>query len=235
MAYSRTELTLFSTPWGALTLSVLGILGLDRLRQILQSTYYRIETKKQVRRHTQKIIKRHMFRKSPPVSVGSFADPKDLSYFVDFLAAVGDPTHRTQLERLLTRWTRLNGIDCDLVAVPKLGNVILAAGLARRLGVGLVLIRQDSTMTGTPFLRGHPIEGPFRQNADILLVDDVASEPEFLAMCVDAIEGASGRVCAVSVIVNRIEWECEQYFHDKGIRFSPIVSVSDETLEELIA
>jgi orotate phosphoribosyltransferase len=221
--------------WLGLILGVLGLFGIGGLIRIYDRSIgrwwlLRTWTPQRVKDETTKLVRNHIVEFKEPQNVASFGPDIRVKYFVDLLSAVTTGEGKRLLERCVLRWIRLN-FDAlpDKIAVPKLGNVILAESVASWLAVPLVIVRQESNL----FIRGgHPLEGKLASDDRVLLLDDVASDGEFLARCVSHIEDFSAKVVGVLCVVNRTDANAERVLGIKGIKLMSILQMSDEDMAE---
>lgn len=116
------------------------------------------------------------------------------------------------------------------IGVPRLGNILLADDLARRIGVPLVIIRQQEET----FLRGNnPFDGRVTQDDRILLVDDVASDPDFLIRCVQQLWGHNIPVVGIFALLEIAEGGSKARFEAHSLKFRSALRLDQNDLCQL--
>jgi orotate phosphoribosyltransferase len=220
-----------------LVLGILGLFGWPLLYEKFSDTvllwWYRFTwTAKKVQSETCLAVRRNLIRFPESRNVAIYeASGIHVRYYIDFLSAITRPNERRALERSLVRWLHLHlRAKPHRIAVPKLGNVLLAETVARRLRIPLVIVRQDKDY----FVRGDGVDGDILPSERVLIVDDVASDCDFLARCVDVLRQARANVVGIMVLVDRKEGRCASLAED-DLEFSAIVSLGDDELKTLDA
>ena len=217
-----------------LVLGVIGLFGLPTLvwffKHWLVSTYWSLTgDRATIEAALKDIAVRHSFPFDEPRNVATYGTV-NVAWFVDLLSAVCESDDREILDRLLARWIHLLGVKPDKVAVPKLGNVILAMTVAQRLRAPLAIVRQEAKHEiGRP----SPFDGKVEAGDKVLLVDDVASDGVFLRVCVERLRSASAQVIAVIVLVNRTEGSAATDLEKAQIPFHALISLGDQEIEKL--
>ena len=116
------------------------------------------------------------------------------------------------------------------IAAPKLGNVLLASTVSERLGLSLVVVYQY--LQGT--LHKRPFDGEVRRGDKVLIVDDVASDSQFLLQVIERLRLANAQILGVVVLVNRTEGDCAAVFNAMKVPFFSVLEISDATLARLL-
>ncbi|MCP9837438.1 hypothetical protein KBY84_08015 [Cyanobium sp. N.Huapi 1H5] len=220
-----------------LILGVLGMFGFSRIVRFVDATVGRwwfllTWPKEKVQQKLRVFMKSCIVLFDNPQNIATFGPPIMVQLFIDFFSASVDKSSRTLLERCVTRWIRLNFTSIpEKIAVPKLGNVLLAADVADRLGVPLVVVRQLQGQNLKPY---DPFEGELKPGDHVLLVDDVASDGEFLEVAISELQKRHANV-SVLVLVNRLEGTARDKLASSGIQFNPILDEEDSTLYRLLA
>ena len=214
---------------------VLGVIGGGPLwslidRYVIRWWYMKTWDEARVRRELERIIDSHVVRLDGPHNAATFGNPIEVEWFVDFLSAVTDRRQRDKLERCMTRWITLKLVEQPTkVEVPKLGNVILADAVARRLRVPVVIVRQDETT----FVRGgDPFDGQIGESDRVVLIDDVASDAEFLMRCIRQLRRVRARLLGVAVLVLREEGSCVEVLREEAA-FTYILAINDQFLQSI--
>lgn len=221
-----------------LVLGILGLFGFSQVVRFLDATVGRwwfllTWSTEEVQEKLKNFMRAHIVPFDQPRNVATFGPPIIVKFFIDFFSASVSKSSRTLLERCATRWIRLSaGPIPQKIAVPKLGNVLLAADIADRLGVPLVIIRQISDHVLKP---ADPFEGELGPGDRVLLVDDVASDGKFLEVAASEIRRRHANVSSVLVLVNRLEGTARATLNSSGIQFNPILEIDDATLQQLLA
>ena len=218
---------------------ILGILGLFGMAQIVSffnetiGRWWILQTwsPERVQKEVGKLLRESIVEFRQPTNVASFGDPVLLRYYIDFMSTVTNSKQKSLLDRCAIRWIKLSYPTLpDKIAVPKLGNVILGESVATRLGLPLVIVRQDERL----FIKGgHSLEGKLAAGERVLILDDVASDAEFLARCVDQLRAFQATVLGVLCIVNRPEGSVKAALNSAAVPFEFIVELADRELEEL--
>lgn len=220
--------------WVGLILGILGLFGIRELMRLFERSlgkwwFQMTWSSQRVQDEVRQLACNNIIQFIEPQNVASFGPQIRVRYFVDFLSAATTTEGKRLLERCALRWIKLHFLTLpDKFAVPKLGNVILAEAIASRLAVPLVIIRQESNL----FIRGgHPLEGKLASDDKVLLVDDIASDGEFLARCVSHIQAFKATVLGVLCLVNRADANAKQVLASKHIDLAYIVELADKDLE----
>ncbi len=94
-------------------------------------------------------------------------------------------------------------LDCDFVAGPTTGGIIIAFEVGRQMGKPAVYAETEN---GVKTLRRGKVLPP---NAKVLIVDDVLTTGKSLFETRDAITRAGGQVVGYAVLVNRAQTEID--------------------------
>jgi orotate phosphoribosyltransferase len=214
-------------------LGVLGLFGIRELIRFFDTTVMRwwvvrVWDAERVQAEIVKQAKKHVISFPEKKNAASFGPPILVDNFVDFLSAATDATEKRQLERCALRWIRLKFQELpDALAVPKLGNVLYSEAVARSLALPLVIVRQESHL----FIRGgNAMEGKLHPGANVLVIDDIGSDGDFLLRCIDQLQQLQATVVGVLVLINRVEGTARQAVLAKRLRFESIVDLSDSDI-----
>lgn len=153
------------------------------------------------------------------------------SVFLDLFTACTYPRYRRMVAKLVAAWVvRSSGADRPThVAVPKEGNVILAAAVAGELGVGVVVVR-----TLIPAIRfGDPVEGSLAGGASVVLVDDIAADGEMLARAIRQVREHGGRITRCVCAVERMDGNSRGRLAEHDVRLYAPIQLDEGTLREL--
>jgi orotate phosphoribosyltransferase len=164
------------------------------------------------------------------VVVGAL-DQFNISVFPDLFSACTHPRYRRRIAKLIT----VNIRDKTFherpthVAVPKEGNVLLAAEVARMLGLSLVVVR-----TLVPAIRfGDPVEGLITSGCCVLIVDDVASDGELLVRTVAALRAHGARISNCLCAVERLDGNSRESLAKYSVTLHAPIQIDERTLREL--
>ena len=218
-----------------LILAILGLFGFKELAKFLDKTVARIWIvstwgKSKIRKEIRRLALEYSVAFAEPYNVATIGTPIKVTHFVDFLSATTNRAGRALLERCGIRWIKL-GFSAmpDKIAVPKLGNVLLADAIASRLGIPLIIVRQDVSV----FIRGgQPFEGIVSAGEKVLIVDDVASDGEFLVSAAAQIQSAQASLLGVFCLVNRREGNAKSALAERNIELSYIEEIDDIELSK---
>jgi len=220
----------------AITFPIAIYIGYLRGHTIRNLLDRRLRKTKSLKDDLAKIVRAHIIDFKEVRNVGYKREIK-VRWFVDLQTASTKAESYPTLVRcmygLVSR--RLNSGLPDFVAVPKLGNVILASALARRMNRPLVIVRHDEIALITDCL----CDGELRNGATGILVDDVASEGVFLDDCIKNIQNCGAQIAQAFVLVERKELaDSEEDVAQKRllrveVELQSLLSYSDADLEGL--
>jgi orotate phosphoribosyltransferase len=164
------------------------------------------------------------------VTVGAL-DQFNISVFLDLFSACTHPKYRRHIAGLITSHIR----DSNLrerpthIAVPKEGNVLLAAEVAKELRLSLVVVR-----TLVPAIRfGDPVEGMIAAGCCVIVVDDIASDGELLVRTVAAIRAHGARVSNCFCAVERMDGNSRDRLAQHSVALHVPVQLDERILREL--
>jgi orotate phosphoribosyltransferase len=115
------------------------------------------------------------------------------------------------------------------IAVPKEGNVILAAEISRQLRVGLIIVRAIVP----PIRFGDPVEGMIPAGAAVAVVDDIACDGELLARTVATLRTHGARVNNCFCAVERMDGNSRARLAQHNVRLYTPIQLDEQTLREL--
>lgn len=115
------------------------------------------------------------------------------------------------------------------IAVPKEGNVILAAEIARQLRVRLIIVRAIVP----PIRFGDPVEGMIPAGAAVAVVDDIACDGELLARTVATLRAHGARVTNCFCAVERMDGNSRARLAQHNVRLHTPIQLDEQTLREL--
>lgn len=115
------------------------------------------------------------------------------------------------------------------LAVPKEGNVILATEVAKRLRVGLIIVRAIVP----PIRFGDPVEGMIPAGALVAVVDDIACDGELLARTVAALRAHGARVKNCFCAVERMDGNSRARLEKHDVILYAPIQLNEHTLREL--
>jgi orotate phosphoribosyltransferase len=212
-----------------LVIGLIGLVGITGLWRFYDTArrhvYSRIGSTRRVEKEVRDIVRRRTYPYHQQ-EAGTY-ESVPVKFFVDLLSASGDRKDRDVLDRWLTRWVWHKRLRPTHVAVPKRGNVVLASTVARRLGLPLVVVYQEST------LHERPYEGYLERGDRVLLVDDISSDADFLMRVVERLRLENVHIVGTVVLVDRAEGRCATALAEAEIRFYPVITLGDEDLRQL--
>jgi orotate phosphoribosyltransferase len=121
----------------------------------------------------------------------------------------------------------MSGIEADLIggmtlgADPIIGAVVAMSHLVGRPVDGII-VRKEAKDHG----RGKQIEGPMRDGARVVIIEDVVTTGGSSLKAIEAVEKAGGEIACVICLVDRLAGGKES-FKSKGYRFEPIFTIND--------
>lgn len=164
------------------------------------------------------------------VVVGAL-DQFNISLFLDLFSASTFPAYRRIIAELIVGHIRATHFheQPSHIAVPKEGNVLLAAEVAHQLKIPVVIVR-----TIVPAIRfGDPVEGMIAANACVLVVDDIASDGELLARTVAALRDHGARVTNCFCAVERLDGNSRERLAGHNVVLHTPISLDEGVLREL--
>jgi len=118
-----------------------------------------------------------------------------IEYFLDLLSAVHVEADLITISEFFSKELvqHANLEACDFIAVPKVGNGLLAEAVAGRIKKRSVFVRHS-------ILFGRWLEGPARSGQQALLIDDIACDGEMLCEAIGSLrKSASIRLGEIGV------------------------------------
>jgi orotate phosphoribosyltransferase len=158
-------------------------------------------------------------------------DKMESNVFLDLFSACTDPGLRAVIGRFVADEMReyFRAERPTHVAVAKEGNVLLADEVARRLDVGLVVVR-----TKVAAIRfGNPVEGMLPHGAYVVLVDDIAADGEMLARVAQRVRRYGGRVEHAFCAVERLDGNTKERLAACDVELCAPIKLDERTLREL--
>jgi orotate phosphoribosyltransferase len=242
--------TLIFTALGAVV-AVIGVRQFQRPKPIQISgtvdpkpAFKLIGTSKQLSRTTSKqlsrteaaalsVISKFVFvSHSGPTTTGSLGQ-FNFTLFLDLFSACTYPKYCKQIADLTVAHIKNTPLQerFTYIAVPKEGNVVLAAEIARRLRVGLIIVRAIVP----PIRFGNPIEGMFPSQAAVAVVDDIACDGELLARTVATLRDRGGaRVSYCFCAVERMDGNSRERLEEHhDVTLEAPIQLDEHTLREL--
>jgi orotate phosphoribosyltransferase len=221
-----------------LILGVLGLFGLRELTRVYDGTFGRwwmllTWSADRVKAEVRGIVCEHVITFVKPQNCATYGEPIFVKFYIDFMSAATLPDRKALLERCMLRWIKLKFSTLPaIIAVSKLGNVILAEAIARRLNRPLLLVRQDTHL----FIRGgHSLEGRLAAGDRVLLVEDVASDGVYLLRCLEQMRAFQAEIVGVMCLVNRGEGNSVAVLAEAQVPFTFVEQLDDGAIEAMIA
>jgi len=173
------------------------------------------------------LICRHLDAVDAGRAIG-FAPNLRIEVFVDLLSAALVP-HQASIvaDALMASLPQMDQKASGIVA-PKWGNPVLGYELARRLGIPLLLGREDR-------LFGRWFDGTLERNRKWYLVDDVASEGERLLELVERAEEEGIEIDSAYFVVVRREGDARAMLESEKVEIRTLREWDDEDLRRLQA
>lgn len=116
----------------------------------------------------------------------------------------------------------------NAIAGPKRGNSLLIRSLARHLGLTSIFVKSDP-------LFGYWLEGLAEPRSTCVLVDDVASDGEFLTEVVRRVRQQGHTLTQAYFLVVRTDTPLIESLEDEGVEVESIASADDRELAALAA
>lgn len=164
------------------------------------------------------------------VVVGAL-DQFNISVFLDLFSACTHPKYRRSVANLITSHIRSTQFHekPTHIAVPKEGNVLLAAEVAKIMKLRLVVVRAL-----VPAIRfGDPVEGMIAAGCCVLVVDDIASDGELLVRTVAALRNHGARVSNCFCAVERMDGNSRESLRQHSVTLHAPIQIDERTLREL--
>jgi orotate phosphoribosyltransferase len=185
-------------------------------------------------RRTEKVVRilaRFIFVSHQGRVIVGALDQFHITLFLDLFSAATFPVYRRAVARLIV--DHIRGTEFHerptCVAVPKEGNVLLAAEVARQLKLPIVVVRAL-----VPAIRfGDPIEGVISANSTVILVDDIAYDGELLVRTAAAVRGHGAHVMACFCAVERLDGNSRERLLSHRVPLHAAISLDEGTLRDL--
>jgi orotate phosphoribosyltransferase len=114
----------------------------------------------------------------------------------------------------------------DTVVGPKRGNSLLIRALAQHLGLASMYVK-------TQPLFGYWLEGVFEPSANCILVDDLASDGEFLVETVERVRERGHRLTDAYFLLVRTDTPLVATLEDANVRVHALCAADDRQLASL--
>lgn len=165
-----------------------------------------------------------------PTTTGSLGRFQ-FALFLDLFSACTYPKYRKELANLTVSYIKSVPLQerPSCIAVPKEGNVLLAAEVARQLQVGLVIVRAIVP----PIRFGDPIEGMLPAGAQVAVVDDIACDGELLSRTVAALRTHGARVASCFCTVERMDGNSRARLAQHNVRLHAPIQLDERILRQL--
>lgn len=184
-----------------------------------------------VQMHALRILARFVFvNHGGRVTVGAL-DKFEISLFLDLFSACTYPAYRKQIARLVVAQIRTLSFHerPTHIAVPKEGNVLLAAEVARQMKLRLLVVR-----TLVPAIRfGDPVEGMISAATCVLIADDIASDGELLVRTVARLRAHGARVSNCVCAVERMDGNSRGRLGKHDVNLHAPIQIDEQTLRDL--
>lgn len=164
------------------------------------------------------------------VIVGAL-DQFEISLFLDLFSACAHLPYRKQIAKLIVAHIKRTQFHerPSHIAVPKEGNVLLAAEVARQLKLALVVVRAM-----VPAIRfGDPVEGMISAGACVVIVDDIAYDGELLVRTVAGLRAHGARVSNCFCAVERMDGNGRESLARHHVTLHAPIELDERTLRDL--
>ena len=151
-----------------------------------------------------------------------------VQYYLDLMEAAVNPSELKVLAKNLACYVKeMVNYDYDIIAVPKNGNPLLGAAVARLLKKRLILVKEQAPK------RSYSFDGTFIKGQHAVLIDDVSSEGTFLTRPILMMRSNGLEVTDCLVLVHRKEGTANQRLKDVKVNLHAICEFSDQELAQL--
>jgi orotate phosphoribosyltransferase len=152
-----------------------------------------------------------------------------MNYFVDLMSAALVRDHlkimTAELVSHIRRAADLNEID--VLAGPKRGNALLIANVAYELGLTPIFIKERP-------LFGKWLEGVDGDPECAIIVDDISSDGELLANCVQTLRESGYQVRDAYVLIDRTEGDSVELLSELGVSLHSLLDLDDHKIRGLV-
>jgi orotate phosphoribosyltransferase len=152
-----------------------------------------------------------------------------MDYFVDLMSAALVKDHLEvmggELIGHIRRSADLNGIG--VLAGPKRGNALLIATVAYELGLTPLFIKERP-------LFGKWLEGVDGDPGRAIVVDDISSDGELLANCVQTLREGGYDVQDAYVLIDRTEGDSVDQLSELGVSLHSLLDLDDHKIRGLV-
>ncbi|MGH3410733.1 MAG: hypothetical protein ACRDRJ_50795 [Streptosporangiaceae bacterium] len=153
----------------------------------------------------------------------------NMNYFVDLMSAALVRDHlgimTSELVSHIRRSGDLNGVG--VLAGPKRGNALLIAGVAYELDRTPIFIKERP-------LFGKWLEGVDGDPERAIVVDDISSDGELLANCVQTLRDCGYAVHDVYVLIDRTEGDSVELLSELGVTLHSLLNLDDHKIRDLV-
>lgn len=154
----------------------------------------------------------------------------NMNYFVDLMSAALVRDHleimTSELVGHIRRAADLSGID--VLAGPKRGNALLIAKVAYELSLTPIFIKERP-------LFGKWLEGVGGDPERAIIVDDISSDGEMLANCVQTLRDCGYEVRDAYVLIDRTEGDSAEQLTERGVSLHPLLELDDHRIRDLVS
>jgi orotate phosphoribosyltransferase len=158
-------------------------------------------------------------------------DQFEISLFLDLFSACTYLRYRRRIAQLVAGHIGQAALPepPTHVAVPKEGNVLLAAEVARVMKLNLLVVRAL-----VPAIRfGDPVEGMISAGACVVVVDDIAYDGELLVRTVAHLRARGARVSHCYCAVERMDGNSRERLAQHNVGLHAPIRLDERTLREL--
>lgn len=156
------------------------------------------------------------------VKFGKFilASGKESNYYIDIKKASTNPAVLSEISNEMAKYIDKKGYD--RIAGMELGAVPIAVALSLRTELPYLIIRKEERTHGT----GKQIEGEFRSNDRIIIVEDVTTTGQSSLKTIEILRNACVVTDTVMTVVDRQEG-AEQLLSASKVKLIALVKASD--------
>ena len=181
-----------------------------------------------VRRRLMKVITSHLHYSGKRIDAGTF-EPVRLRFYVDLMEAAADRSELAVISEAMALFVKSAvAYEFQIVAVPKDGNPLIGAAVARALKKDLLLVKRFGTRHNRKF------DGRFRPGAQAILIDDVSSDGLFPGEPAQIMTDNDIKLNDCFTLIHRKEGSAFKHLRDQGFDLHALFHLSDDDIARLL-